>query len=263
MRKLWLEGRSATEIAHELGAASRNVVVGKMHSAGWTAASREEALRAPPPPPPPPSPASGSPWSEAEISTLFKLACEGTMAVCVATGRSPRSVRVQANRHGISLARVQADFSTAPAPAALSGKAKPWRDEEVEMLRTLGPLKGSRAVADALGRSPKSVSSKVSEIGVKFGIVSVPLSHRSKPVPIPIPPAVEIGEMRRVSILDLTASDCCWVIGDPREGDGPVYCGLPVAPGKIRCVGHHQLTYVIGSAKKIRPSVVPPPRVAA
>ncbi len=251
MRTMWLAGASATQIAAAIGAPTKNVVIGKLHRLKLSAKAREEA-----PPPPPPSPVSGSPWSEAEIATLARLACEGTMAVCTATGRSPRSVRVQANRHGVHLARVAADFSTAPAPASLSGKAKTWTDEEVETLRTLGPTRGSQAVADALGRSRKSVASKASEIGVKFGLVLVPLSHRSKPVPVPIPPVVEIGEMRRVSILDLTASDCCWVIGDPREGDGPVYCGLPVAPGKIRCVGHHQLTYVIGSAKKIRPSVV-------
>ena len=46
LKKMWLEGQSASQIARQLGATTRNVVIGKVHRMGLGGRSRPTAPRA-------------------------------------------------------------------------------------------------------------------------------------------------------------------------------------------------------------------------
>ena len=75
LKRMWVEGQSASQIAKELGGVTRNAVIGKVHRLGLSNRDEDEAevepapeaapppkasakVAAAPPPPPPPPPAA-------------------------------------------------------------------------------------------------------------------------------------------------------------------------------------------------------------
>lgn len=101
LRHLWLEGRSASEIAKTLGGVTRNAVIGKIHRLGLAgrmtpstprrARVRRDQVRParraalPKPPPPPTAPAVGArPWAVGAVEAVARVfdTCALSARIC-------------------------------------------------------------------------------------------------------------------------------------------------------------------------------------
>ena len=81
---------------------------------------------------------------------------------------------------------------------------------------------------------PGPVKSELSLVDVLASVERVP-----RPVAVD-PGSSEIG-VRRVSLRDLSHTDCRWPLGDPKDKDF-AYCGLPSNGGPY-CAGHHRVAH--------------------
>lgn len=169
---------------------------------------------------------------------------------------------------------------TAKQIAALLGTTKRAVDQKVERLKhrqqtyvrrgwsadmtadlRVSVVRGETAamIAARLGVTRNSVIGKAHRLRLSFGSSAPPALPPRPPItpvrtpvriPPPKPPAPEpviIAEpsiavdMLCVSLVDVTASQCRWPVGDPRADDF-AFCGLPKAGGAY-CVDHHALAY--------------------
>jgi GcrA cell cycle regulator len=152
-----------------------------------------------------------------------------------------------------------------------------WTEQAIETLRKLA-LEGKSAasIAAALGaRSRSAVIGKACRIGIKLNGGGGGRTER-RPMETPrrrsIPreralvptvareqkrehswvfAAAEVGEMRRVGLLEIGAIQCRWPLGDPTEDDF-AYCGLEAAKGHAYCAGHCRMAYRRSNAQAAR-----------
>ena len=59
--------------------------------------------------------------------------------------------------------------------------------------------------------------------------------------------AAEVGEMRRIGLVEIGEFECRWPLGDPSQDDF-AYCGLEIAKGRPYCAGHCRLVYRVPNA---------------
>jgi GcrA cell cycle regulator len=165
-------------------------------------------------------------WTDEAIDTLRRLAHEGRSAssIAAALGAPSRNAVIgKANRIGIKLGGANCPARAGverPRRAIPRSESHPggWILPRRTPIPSSESISGERAVAPAF---PRERESKASWIFAD----------------------AEVGEMRRVGLVDLEEVNCCrWPIGDPTDEDF-AYCGLETAKGRSYCAGHCRMAY--------------------
>jgi len=181
LRQMWQNGHTASQIAETLGGVSRNAVIGKAHRLGLQ--SR-------------PSPVKPG-ENEAEAPAP-KPAAEKPAPVEKAAAPAPEP---------------------RPAPAAAAAPAQPAPQQDVPVVRSIGPGGFQR-------QNPHEQQSPIP-----------PAPPRRL---VPAKPSPEIAD--KTSLLDLNDRICKWPLGHPGEPDFH-FCGNPVNPGFPYCLEHCSVAY--------------------
>jgi GcrA cell cycle regulator len=216
LRRLWLDGKSASQISDRLGGGlSRNACIGKIHRLGLGGRGRAPSGR--------PSPATTTSPPAAAVA-----------AVRVIHARPARPPRESGHWDAARVEILRAGWGFKPI------------DELIVDLGRGG--KAIRAKARAIGLPPPGMldsSKAINDLRRKRGAED---SARWR--------AIFAGEARGsggVTIVDLAERGCRWPLGDPRSAEFR-YCGALHAPGEgPYCCGHSQLAEPF-SASKIEPS---------
>jgi len=231
LKKMWAEGKSASQIAKELGSVTRNAVIGKVHRLGLAsriagdAEGAAEPAPAPSPaaaPVPPPSAAAPPPASSpAPASAPAATAGEGP-----ATAARPAG--------GAGAQGGQGAAPVAPRPAGADQAAQ---------------VAASAAEPDADDEADDPVGSGT--------VVVMPNRRPIVPAGQPLPPQPAANEIspealanvrevektaRRLTLMELTERTCKWPIGDPATSDF-WFCGLPSQAGKPYCDAHVSVAF--------------------
>lgn len=173
-------------------------------------------------------------WTEQTVETLKKLAIEGKSAawIAVALGAPSRNTVIgKANRIGVKLSggmgppSRKGGLSLAPLPAQV-----PWG-------RKRSPIEGE------LRAESRTATGTARGTGIARPPSRAPaIPHEKLRADRRTYAAAEVGEMRRVGLVDIGEVECRWPLGDPTEQDF-AYCGLPIARGHAYCAGHCRLAY--------------------
>ena len=214
-------------------------------------------------------------WDHTRVETLRRHAAAGFSAgqIVRLMGAKSRNVIIgKCSREGIQLhgahrnapdheqkERLTADYQArGKMSEAVLVITKPtrsllWTADELATPSRMAS-EGASAIAVALGRTEKAVRKKAFKLGISLARVSPPAPVKSDPPPIDVlaevgwlprfvavdPGSSEIG-VRRVSLRDLSHTDCRWPLGDPKDKDF-AYCGLPSNGGPY-CAGHHRVAH--------------------
>ena len=175
-------------------------------------------------------------WTEQTVETLKKFANEGKSAawIAVALGAPSRNAVIgKANRIGIKLNGGMGPTSQKDGlPLAPFGPQIPWGRKRSAPRIENQPRAEMRAGAGiAWGGKVAHVASGVPAIARN----KLRADRRAYAT-------AEVGEMRRIGLVDIGKVECRWPIGDPIEEDF-AYCGLPIARGHAYCAGHCRLAY--------------------
>ncbi|HXZ16584.1 MAG TPA: GcrA family cell cycle regulator [Roseiarcus sp.] len=169
-------------------------------------------------------------WTEQTVETLRKLALEGRSAawIAAAIGAPSRSAVIgKANRIGVKLngapCRGAAGRPRYRSSARQSAWARP-RPPEGDALfdRPTAEPTWERAPSRPRSRTP-TVRHERRRRGWLYG-------------------DAEVGEMRRIGLVDIGEAQCRWPIGDALDEDF-AFCGLQVARGRAYCAGHCRMVY--------------------
>lgn len=204
LKKLWTQGKSASEIADALGGVTRNAVIGKAHRLGLS--GRPSPIKkAPAPvkkPAAPPTKPAAKPVQKAGAKPEAKAASDRT------ADKTP-SKTVPAKPAGAA---------ANPAGTA-KGTTKP-----------AAPAVAKAPAAPAAHKAPANAA-KPNALPVKASPFNQPLTPEVMARPL----MVHDGKV--ISILELSEKTCRWPIGDPKD---PAfgYCGLTVHPNFPYCPGH-------------------------
>ena len=218
LKKMWIEGQSASQIAKELGGVTRNAVIGKVHRLGLSNRNGAEAepSAAPEPVaavvPPEVVEAPAAPVRD-DVVRAAAPAPEPAPVVDIAEVRAERAARV----------RPAPEAASAPAPAP------EVEDEEEEVQATYSP----RPIIPAGQPLPPQ-----------------PSTDEIDPEALATVREVE-KTARRLTLLELTERTCKWPIGDPATSDF-WFCGLPVKPGKPYCEAHVAVAFQPMSSRRDR-----------
>ncbi len=198
LTKMWESGATASQIAEELGAVSRNAVIGKAHRLG---------LKARPSPVKP---------NEADLKARAakkpKAPAAAPAPAPVKEAKPAKPVKVEA--------RPAAEVSEAEAPPA----SAPSADQDA--LRTVTPVsERPRIVSVGPGGFLRQ--------GPGDQLAPIPPAPPRRLVPAK--PSAEIAD--KTSLLDLNERICRWPMGHPGEPDFH-FCGEKVNPGFPYCVDH-------------------------
>ena len=220
LKELWMQGMTASQIADELGAVSRNAVIGKAHRLGLQSrpspvtAKPDEPTPAPPPPTAPKAKKAERPAARAE--------------------RAPADAAADPERPARKAGAPSAQEPSEPADAeeAQPQQAQPQQQPGQPVVRSIGP----------------------------GGFIRQGPSDQQAPIPpapprrlVPAKPSPEIAD--KTSLLDLNERICKWPIGHPGEPDFH-FCGRPANPGFPYCVDHCGVAY---QAQLPRRDRKPPP----
>ena len=213
LKKMWAEGQSASQIAKELGAVTRNAVIGKVHRLGLSnrvgPGGKEEGddveLSAPPAEPAEPPRAT-----EATRAPEAPRAAEPVRAV----PPQPAAERPAATSAAAAAAAVAA---SAAASAAAPILPIPLRKAIIPAGQPLPPQPSANEI------SPEALAS-VREV-----------EKRAK----------------KLTLMELTERTCKWPIGDPATEDF-WFCGLPSVAGKPYCEAHVGVAFQPMSARRDR-----------
>lgn len=174
-------------------------------------------------------------WTEQTVETLKQFAFEGKSAawIAVALGAPSRNAVIgKANRIGIKLNGGMGHPSQKEAlPLAPLAQQIPWgRKRSPPIEGEPGAERGTGAEAgwrQRIARAPSRVPAVARE--------KLRADRRTYA-------AAEVGEMRRIGLVDIGKVECRWPLGDPTQEDF-AYCGLPIARGHAYCAGHCRLAY--------------------
>ena len=229
LKKMWEEGRTASQIAEELGGVSRNAVIGKAHRLDLQ--SR-------------PSPVRGGSDDKG-----------GTRKPAAPRTKAPRA---EAAPKPSPAAPVVTAPMPAPAPAStpVAAPATPSRPVSSPATAATGRPSSSPAAAPA--------TSGTTEIQMRSvgpgGFLRLGPGDQQAPIPpapprrlVPAKPSADIAG--KTSLLDLNDKVCKWPLGHPGEPDFH-FCGDKINPGFPYCVAHCGLAY---QAQMPRRDRRPPP----
>lgn len=224
LKKMWMEGQSASQIAKELGGVTRNAVIGKVHRLGLSNRTASEAEATPPPTPkdeqqppkaaPEAPPVAAAPAARPEAAPRATAAAEPVAPV-------------------VDLAAAKAERAAArpkPPEAAPEPAAKPA--PAAETISTPAPY------------NPRPI--------IPAGQPLPPQPSTDEIDPEALATVREVEKTaRKLSLLELTERTCKWPIGDPAT-DNFWFCGLPVKPGKPYCEAHVAVAFQPMSSRRDR-----------
>ena len=244
LKKLWEGGATASQIAEELGAVSRNAVIGKAHRLG---------LKARPSPVKPNDKKAGGPMDKDQAA----VKPASIAAVLDAAAETPPKA--------FPTPRIAAPAPTKATPAEDERPA--WSEDEdgddkgvsgVEAVPTLRDADEGDDLEDGTP-APAVPSPRIVSVG-PGGFLRQGPGDQQPPIPpapprrlVPAKPSPEIAN--KTSLLDLNDKICRWPMGHPGEPDFH-FCGQTVNPGFPYCVDHCGRAY---QAQLPRGARRPPP----
>lgn len=175
-------------------------------------------------------------WTEQTVETLKRFAIEGKSAawIAAALGAPSRNAVIgKANRIGIKL-----NGGIGPLAQKERGALPPLPPPQIPWGRKISPsiecdpgVERHTPTPVGWGRPTARAPSRVPAIARE----KLRADRRAYA-------AAEVGEMRRIALVDVGKVECRWPLGDPTEDDF-AYCGLPIARGHAYCAGHCRLAY--------------------
>lgn len=215
LKKLWAEGKSASQIAAEIGGVSRNAVIGKVHRLGLSGRPKAGGS-------PKPRKSADSAEQAAHARSSGVAAPEngpGGARAHEASATSAGQGRNNARHHagdGESM-RERAGSSG----AASRGSAAPAGDTVVEHPAAARAGAEPTSLQGGFDRRPDG-SNAASDV-VKAGVTGIAFPER-------------------VTIMDLREGMCRWPVGDPTSPDFH-FCGARSEIGSPYCEHHAQIAY--------------------
>lgn len=203
LKTMWAEGKSASQIAKELGSVTRNAVIGKVHRLGLSSrtpdAGAASADAAKDVAAPKPTPAAASAPAEAEPTAPAAAAAPVEPAAA-----KPAAPQAAAEPAPVSTPEMPATVSASP-PATTH-------------------FNGRRPIAPAGQPLPPQ-----------------PSANEISPEALATVREVEKGA-RKLGLMELTERTCKWPIGDPAT-EHFWFCGLPSQTGKPYCEAHVSVAF--------------------
>lgn len=232
LKKLWAEGKSASQIAAEIGGVSRNAVIGKVHRLGLSGRPK----------------AGGS----AKPRKGGADAAKGIDNVGQAGGL--RAGGAQAQAHAASAMSGGRSHDEAGAQSHAQSHAHPDPHPDPHGDAQTGASATRRARSD--GASSRSAATPAAE-----AVIAHPASARSgtrnpgmqagfdagsggngAPSDLAQAGVTGIAFPERVTIMDLREGMCRWPVGDPTSPDFH-FCGARSEIGSPYCEHHAQIAY--------------------
>ncbi|WP_343346603.1 GcrA family cell cycle regulator [Sphingomicrobium sp. XHP0239] len=220
LKAMWAEGKTASQIAEDLGGVSRNAVIGKAHRLGLE--SRPSPVKA---------------GEKKKAAPRKKAAAKKPAASKAAPKKAAPAVPKEAKK---AVGTPDPDRAARPEPEKATGSGKP--DDK-------------KAPASGSGSGKPQYRS----VG-PGGFVRQGPSDQQAPIPpapprrlIPEKPSEEVAD--KTSLLDLNERICRWPMGHPGESDFH-FCGEAANPGFPYCVDHCGVAY---QAQLPRRDRKPPP----
>ena len=216
LKKMWIEGQSASQIAKELGGVTRNAVIGKVHRLGLSNRVGTEAESSAPV-----EDVAAPPVAVIEEPEVIAPAPEP-----VAKAPEPQ-VDLPDETPVVQIAEVRAERAAAAnrmRPAALAAE----HDE----------------IDDAPVYTPRPI--------IPAGQPLPPQPSTDEIDPEALATVREVEKTaRRLTLLELTERTCKWPIGDPATSDF-WFCGLPTKAGKPYCDAHVAVAFQPMSSRRDR-----------
>lgn len=233
LKELWAEGKSASQIAKEMGGVTRNAVIGKVHRLG--------------------------------------LSNRAKAAAAAAKTEEPKAAAKPAEKAGAK-AKTAATKAAEPASAEKAQKAPAKADAASAAPKTASAAQEpEKQVAEKQVAEQPAAEKSAEKSGEEKQVVQVPapVAERQRPVirdatqprapgaPTPEEIAaratlIEIEKfVKRIGLLELTERVCKWPIGDPTEEDF-AFCGLDAVPGKPYCSHHIAIAFQPMSSRRDR-----------
>ena len=255
LEKMWASGKTAGQIAEELGGVSRNAVIGKAHRLGLK--SR----------PSPVKPADKAKKSASAGSA--KVAPAKTAGKAKTAKKAPaKDAAVESKPQAKPAAKKASapkpvEMKPAPAAAAETPPASPARaaSEPETRKEPEAPVKAAPANNQPAQQGAGAAEDKPRIVSVgPGGFLRQGPGDQQPPIPpapprrlVPAKPSPEIAD--KTSLLDLNERICRWPMGHPGEPDFH-FCGEKVNPGFPYCVEHCGRAY---QAQLPRGARRPPP----
>jgi len=219
LKNMWAEGKSASQIAKELGSVTRNAVIGKVHRLGLpsrttdagskAAEAKKAASAASAAPPVPESPAIDAPAAAQPARTAAET-----------PAAAPDAAPDAASAPGAQSAPTAPEAAPEAAPEVKPDPAP----EPVRPATTVTVIPGRRPIVPAGQPLPPQ-----------------PSANEISPEALANVREVEKGA-RKLHLMDLTERTCKWPIGDPATEEF-WFCGLPSVAGKPYCEAHVSVAF--------------------
>ncbi len=216
LKRLWIEGQSASQIAKELGGVTRNAVIGKVHRLGLSNRTETEE----------PAKPAAAPAAAPEAARPAAAAARAETARSQ-PAREPAAPKEPAAQQPAARA-TPAPAAAAPAPAAAA--PEPAAEPAPPPQPVLTPRRPNVPAGQPLPPQPSA-----NEISPE-ALASVREVEKTS---------------LKLSLMELTERTCKWPIGDPAT-DKFWFCGLPSQPGKPYCEAHVGVAFQPMSARRDR-----------
>lgn len=232
LKELWAEGKSASQIAKEMGGVTRNAVIGKVHRLGLS--NRAKAAAA----------AKAAEEPKAAAKAEEKPAAK--KAAAAAEAAKAEAPKAGAAKEAASDAKEPAKATAKQADAKAEGEAKAEDTAKAE--------DGKAEATPA--ELPQTVAITVPAERQR-PVIRDATQPRAPGAPTPEEIAaratlIEIEKfVKRISLLELTERVCKWPIGDPNDEDF-AFCGLDAVPGKPYCSHHIAIAFQPMSSRRDR-----------
>jgi len=216
LKRLWIEGQSASQIAKELGGVTRNAVIGKVHRLGLSNRTETEE----------PAKPAAAPAAAPEAARPAAAAARAETAR-PQPAREPATPKEPAAQQPAARA-TPAPAAAAPAPAAAA--PEPAAEPAPPPQPVFTPRRPIVPAGQPLPPQPSA-----NEISPE-ALASVREVEKTS---------------LKLSLMELTERTCKWPIGDPAT-DKFWFCGLPSQPGKPYCEAHVGVAFQPMSARRDR-----------
>ena len=216
LKRLWIEGQSASQIAKELGGVTRNAVIGKVHRLGLSNRTETEE-----PAKPAAAPAAAPEAARPAAAAARAETARSQPAREPAAPKEPAAQQPAARATPAPAAAAQAPAAAAPEPAA-------------EPAPPPQPVFTPRRPIVPAGQP----------------LPPQPSANEISPEALASVREVEKTSLK-LSLMELTERTCKWPIGDPAT-DKFWFCGLPSQPGKPYCEAHVGVAFQPMSARRDR-----------
>lgn len=222
LKKMWTEGKSASQIAKELGSVTRNAVIGKVHRLGLASRIATDSAE--------------TPEAAAPVAPAAAPAAPAGQAAA-ADQAADRPADRPADRAAERMA-APADAPAAPAAEARDSTAAPAAAPEPA---APAPVHTS-VVVTMPGRRPIAPAGQP--------LPPQPSANEISPEALANVREVE-KTARKLSLMELTERTCKWPIGDPATDDF-YFCGLTSVAGKPYCEAHVAVAFQPMQARRDR-----------